>query len=98
MMRHADCLGACRTCNSSVRAVLSHLHQRGAEAVFAERGVLRRAVLVAVLEFLQDVLAEHAFALAVDEYNAAALAAGVLVHDAAKFVHLRHQHIAVAET
>ena len=60
----------------------------GAEAVFAEAGVLGGAARVAPFEFAQQVLTQLALTLAVDEDDALAVLVDVGVHHLAEFVHL----------
>ena len=60
----------------------------GAEAVFAETGVLGGAARVTALEFAQQVLAQLALTLAVDEDDALAVLVDVGVHHLAELVHL----------
>ena len=63
----------------------------GAEAVLAEAGVLGGAARVAALELAQQVLAQLALALAVDEDDALAVLVDVGVHHLAELVHLVFQ-------
>ena len=56
----------------------------GAEAVLAEAGVLGSAARIAALEFAQQVLAQFALALAVDEDDALAVLVDVGVHHLAE--------------
>ena len=70
-------------------------YQRSTEAVFTERSVLRLAVLVAVFQVVEQCLAEHALALAVDEHDFLSLVAEISVHHAMEFSQLHVEHVAV---
>ena len=80
--------------------VLSSLDddQQGAKAILSERGVLTDARAVLALEFLEQGVAQHPLALAVDEDEALVLLAAILVHRLAEHVELIVEHIAIAHT
>ena len=72
-------------------------HQCGSKSVFAEGSILYGALLVSVFEFLQDILAQDTFALAVNEHDALAFLLQVLIHDFSEFLHLSHQDISAGQ-
>ena len=72
-------------------------HHRGPEAVLAEGSVLVGASLVVALQFLEDFVAQHTLALAMDKHDFLPFVLLVLVHHAAELLHLAVQHILVAQ-
>ena len=72
-------------------------HHRGPETVLAEGSVLISTSLVVALQFLEDFVAQHTLALAVDKHDFLPFVFQILVHHTTELLHLAIQHILVAQ-
>ena len=75
-----------------------HGHHRGPETIFAERGILAGAVLVLVAYLLEQRIAQHTLALAVDKDNLASLGMPILVERLAHLVELIVEDVRIGES